>query len=245
MGASPSKKSSSSWLWGIHSVTAALENPERQCHQLLCTRDLLKEMDLLLLKRPQVSQKTLLREELNRLFPDAVHQGVALQVSPLPSLFLNTFFAKRPQAKRLAVLDQITDPHNVGAILRSACAFGFDGVLMTERHSPPLEGVVGKSASGALDRIPLLMTANLAQGLRLLKEEGFWCWGLSEHGDQSLAHLKGQEASLALILGAEGKGLRPLTAQLCDGLLRLPTVPYFPTLNVSAAASVAFYQAAL
>ncbi|EFX83907.1 hypothetical protein DAPPUDRAFT_315299 [Daphnia pulex] len=240
----PPKKSALFWLWGTHSVIAALENTQRECHQLLCTRDALKDVEPFLAKRPKLSPKILPRDELNRLLPQTVHQGVALQVSPLPELFLNTFLARSPAAKRLVILDQITDPQNVGAILRSACAFGFDGVLMTERHSPPLEGVVGKSASGALEKIPLLMTANVAQGLRLLKTEGFWCWGLSEEGTLPLSQLP-CEGSLALVLGAEGKGLRPLTAQLCDGLVRLPTSPDFPTLNVAAAAAVAFYQVVL
>lgn len=230
------------WLWGMHPVTAALQNKQRTCHVLMGTREALQSCATLLENRPKLTLKTVSRDELDRsLPPQALHQGIAVQVSPLPTLFLDAFLRETPHAKRLVVLDQITDPHNLGAILRSACAFQMEGVLLTLRHSPPLEGVVAKSASGALDRIPLLWTTNLAHGLQILKKTGFWCIGLTETGPTALSQAPQMER-LALVLGAEGRGLRPLTAERCDLLVHLPTNPDFPTLNVSAAAAVAFYH---
>jgi len=227
------------WLWGYHAVRAALENPVRPRHQLVATADALQTLGEILQHFPKLDVRQVKREDLDTLLPpQAVHQGVALGVYPLPPLFLDSFLAQRLPVRRLVVVDQITDPHNLGAILRSACAFGVDAVLLTPRHTPVLEGVVAKSASGALDKIPLCWMPNLAQGLRILKKEGFWCVGLCERGDLPAPHLPQMER-LALVLGAEGRGLRPLTESLCDFRLRLPTSPHFPTLNVSTAAAVA------
>lgn len=235
------KESGGLWLWGLHPVRAALENKKRACHQLLGTADALKEVTPLLEARPRLVVKPSPREALDRLLPpQALHQGIAVQVSPLPSLFLSDFLAQRRDARRIVLLDQVTDPHNLGAILRSACAFEMDALVLTLRHSPPLEGVVAKSASGALDKIPLLLTSNLAHGLRILKAENFWCVGLAEEGRTPLSAVPSLDR-MALVLGAEGRGLRPLTARLCDVLAHVPTNPHFPTLNVSSAAAVAFY----
>jgi 23S rRNA (guanosine2251-2'-O)-methyltransferase len=229
------------WLWGVHPVHAALQNKNRVCHQLCGTKEALESCAPFLAQRPKLAVKTVSRDALAALLsPHALHQGLALQVSPLPTLFLDDFLARRPEVRRLVVLDQVTDPHNLGAIIRSACAFGMQAVVLTPRHSPPLEGVVAKSASGALEHLPILMTPNLAQGLRLLKEKGFWCAGLAEEGRGKMAELAALP-HLALVMGSEGAGLRALTEKLCDLLVSLPTAPHFPTLNVSAAAAVAFY----
>jgi 23S rRNA (guanosine2251-2'-O)-methyltransferase len=183
------------------------------------------------------------RDGLERLLPGAVHQGVALRVEPLPEPDLETLcdeLAARPAATVL-LLDQVTDPHNVGAILRSAAAFEADAVLLTERNAAPESGVLAKAASGALDLVPLVRVTNLARAIEALKAAGFWCIGLAEEATQTLAEadLSGR---VALALGAEGEGLRRLTRERCDLLVRLPTGDAMPSLNVSNAAAVALYE---
>lgn len=244
-GTPPSRKPPTKglWLWGKHSVCAALENPQRTCFSVICTTDLLPFVNPLLEGRAKPPTLEILRnQEIEERLPlGAIHQGIALTVQPLEPLWIQEFLAQKPDAQRIVVLDQITDPQNFGALLRSACAFGMDAVLTLERNSPPLSGVVAKSASGALDKIPVVLTANLAQGLDLLKRAGFWCVGLTENGDIPLDQLD-LNCKLAIVMGAEGKGLRRLTEELCDLRVALPTSPLFPTLNVSAAGAVVFYR---
>ncbi len=228
------------WLWGVHSVCAALQNPQRICLKLLCTQDAVPKVKPFL--NPQIPSRVVPRFEIDRLLPPGiVHQGMALFVHPLLGLEISDFLRDKGDIRRLVVLDQITDPRNFGAILRSAYAFGIEGVIHVERHSPPLEGVVAKSASGALEKLPLLSVSNLAQGIRLLKTCGFWCVGLSEKGQTRLPDLS-LNGKIAWVFGAEGKGLRRLTTELCDVLVSLPTNPLFPTLNVSSAVAVTLYH---
>jgi 23S rRNA (guanosine2251-2'-O)-methyltransferase len=180
------------------------------------------------------------RALLDSLLPGTVHQGIALDAAPLPETHLNDLLAKQPRL--LVVLDQVTDPHNVGAILRSAAAFGAEGVILTERHAPGMTGTLAKTASGALEHVPLVPVVNLARALEQLREAGFWCIGLAEEGEKSLgAHdLSG---ATALVLGAEGDGLRRLTRERCDALAKLPTQGAIGSLNVSNAAAIALYEA--
>jgi 23S rRNA (guanosine2251-2'-O)-methyltransferase len=164
----------------------------------------------------------------------AVHQGLAALVEPLEDLPAET-------PAHILVLDQVTDPQNVGAILRSAAAFGAAGLVLTERHAAPESGVLAKAASGALDVLPILRVVNLARSIETLKRAGFWCLGLAAEGQSTLAEAK-PTGRVALVLGAEGTGLRRLTREHCDQLVRLPTRGPIDQLNVSSAAAVALYE---
>jgi 23S rRNA (guanosine2251-2'-O)-methyltransferase len=187
------------------------------------------------------------RAGFERLLPQgAVHQGWALEVEPLENADLEDLLRAvevRQGRATVLVLDQVTDPHNVGAILRSAAAFGASGVIVAEHGAPPSTGVLAKAASGALDFLPMVRAVNLARALERLKEAGFWCCGLDESAPAALASLDlGQR--VVLVLGSEGGGLRRLLRERCDYLARLPTRPELPSLNVSNAAAVALYELA-
>jgi 23S rRNA (guanosine2251-2'-O)-methyltransferase len=239
------------WLFGVHPVEAALRNARRRPHRLLHTAEAAAGHGALLQlakARPQGAPRLepVDREVLARLLPPgAVHQGLALLAEPLPAVDIYEVcdgLAEAAQAA-LLVLDQVTDPHNVGAILRSAAAFGALAVICTERHAAAETGVLAKAASGALDLVPLVAVTNLARALETLKEAGVWCLGLAAEAEQSLAaaDLTGKTA---IVLGAEGTGLRRLTRERCDLLVRLPTAGPIAHLNVSNAAAVALYELA-
>jgi len=227
------------WLWGIHACRAALKNSKRKCLRLVMTeptsRDLSLSKETLSLKVERLDAMS-----LSHLLPEgAVHQGIAMEVAPLPEPSLTDLYEKKSGV--LVVLDQVTDPHNVGAILRTAKALGALGVVMTERNAPPLSGVLAKAASGALDLLPLWKVTNLARTLEDLKAKGFWTVGLDEHASRPLSKIE-LPGKIALIMGAEGEGLRRLTQEKCDYLVKLPTHPEFPTLNVSVAMALALYE---
>ena len=240
-----SAASSGVWLYGRHAVHAALENPERRCRRLLLATPSSRSDDsaaALSLPRGLVSEHAS-RDAIEALLPpDAVHQGVALLVAPLPRRDLGETCSP-PSGGPVVVLDQVTDPRNVGAVLRSAAAFGARAVLLQQRHAPDESGALAKAASGALERVPLLRETNLARALDSLKEIGYWCVGLDAGGQQTLAALD-LDRPTALVLGAEGAGLRRLTAERCDQLARLPIDERTESLNVSAAAAVALYELA-
>jgi len=184
------------------------------------------------------------RDSLDRVLPlGAVHQGLAAEVAPLPPVVLADLIARAPARAVLLVLDQVTDPHNVGAVLRSAAAFGALAVVVPERNAPPETGVLVKAASGALEHVPLVRVTNLARALTDLKQGGFWCVGLAADSMQALAEsdLSGR---IAFVLGSEGAGMRRLTRDGCDSVARLPTSGPIAQLNVSNAAAVALYEAA-
>ena len=226
-------------LYGWHSVTAALANPARRVRKLLATENAarrLVEEKVKTAPPPEIVRPDAIAA---RLPADAVHQGLYLEADPLPS----------PPIEELAtdsvvlVLDQITDPHNVGAIFRSAAAFAVTAIVTTARHSPEATGVLAKAASGALEHVPFVTVQNLARGLAALKERGFLVIGLDSTGDDDLAALP-LRRPLALVLGAEGKGLRQLTRETCDHVARLALPGAIQSLNVSNAAAVALYVAA-
>lgn len=230
-------------MFGHHAVAAALANPRRRIHQIVATAEAaaaIRRGDRTDLPAIEAAE----REALDRLLGrDAVHQGLAARVSPLPDVDIYEIcdLARSREKASLVVLDQVTDPHNVGAILRSAAAFGAIGVLLTERHAAPESGTLAKAASGALEHVPLVRVTNLARAMEELKEAGFWCLGLAAEGRQTLAELK-PGGRIALCLGAEGSGLRRLTRDHCDALVRLPTSGPIGHLNVSNAAAISLYE---
>lgn len=181
--------------------------------------------------------------DLGRLVPhDAPHQGVVIEVEPLEGAWLDEIITDAPEGAVLLVLDQVTDPHNVGAILRSAAAFGAIGIVTQDRHSPPEGGVLAKAASGALERVPWVRVVNLARALEEIGEAGFWRIGLAGDAETDLKDALGSPR-IALVLGAEGAGLRPNTREHCDAIARLPISDAMESLNVSNAAAVALYAA--
>jgi 23S rRNA (guanosine2251-2'-O)-methyltransferase len=227
-------------LYGVHAVEAALANPKRETVRLLATENAAHRLAPVIAKR-KVTVTPALPRDLDRLLgPDAVHQGVALEVEPLPPVALDDV----DPGGILLVLDQVTDPQNVGAALRSAAAFGASALVLTERNSPPLSGVLAKAASGALDIVPVVLVKNLAQALAALGERGVLRVGLAEEADGALEEAQ-LTRPLALVLGAEGKGLRQLTREHCDLLCRISTRNAFASLNVSNAASVALHWTSL
>jgi 23S rRNA (guanosine2251-2'-O)-methyltransferase len=225
-------------LYGMHTVTAALQNPNREIRKLLATEHAARRLTddgVPLRVEPEIVRPHAIAE---RLSPDAVHQGLYLEAGPLPAPPIEEIEPKGV----VLVLDQITDPHNVGAIFRSAAAFAASAIVTTARHSPEATGVLAKSASGALDLVPLITVQNLARGLAALKERGFFVVGLDSSGDGDLAEIP-LKAPLALVLGAEGKGLRQLTRDLCDHVARLDLPGAIKSLNVSNAAALSLYVA--
>jgi 23S rRNA (guanosine2251-2'-O)-methyltransferase len=226
-------------MYGWHTVTAALRNPKRRLRKLLTTENAarkLTEEGIRSSLAPEIVRPSAIAE---RLAPDAVHQGLYLETEPLPSPAVEDLAARGV----VLVLDQITDPHNVGAIFRSAAAFGAAAIVTTARHSPDATGALAKAASGALELVPLVNVQNLARGLEALKHSGFLIVGLDSDGDSDLAALP-LRAPLALVLGAEGKGLRQLTKATCDHVARIDLPGEITSLNVSNAAAVSLYIAA-
>jgi 23S rRNA (guanosine2251-2'-O)-methyltransferase len=222
-------------IYGWHSALAALGNPRRRVRQLLVTRNVrqrLAETGLPLDLPEPVEPRA-----LDRLTgPDAVHQGIVVLCDPLPEASLDLCAA----ADILVVLDQVTDPHNVGAVLRSAAAFGASALVTTARHAPADSPVLAKAASGALEHVAFVRVPNLARALAEIGEMGFLRVGLGSACEDAIEALPDAE-KIALVLGAEGKGLRRLTAEHCDRLVRLPTHGPVASLNVSNAAAVALY----
>ncbi len=225
-------------LYGWHPVTAALQNPARRVRKLLTTENAARR--LADEKIPTSPSPEIVRPDAiaARLPPDAVHQGLYAETDPLPSPAIEELAA----GGVVLVLDQITDPHNVGAIFRSAAAFAATAIVTTARHSPEATGVLAKAASGALEHVPLVTVQNLARALAALKARGFLVIGLDSSGDEDLDGLTLRQP-LALVLGAEGKGLRQLTKETCDHVARLDLPGAIQSLNVSNAAAVALYVA--
>lgn len=225
-------------LFGFHAVEAALANHRRPVFAIQATENAAHKLAPLMAKRG-LSPERVLPKALDRILgPDTVHQGVLLEAGPLDSLTLDDL----DLSGTLLVLDQVTDPHNVGAALRSAAAFGAKGLVMTQRHSPPLGGVLAKSASGALDLVPIVQVRNLAEGLAELGDRGVRRLGLAEEAEQALEDVPLTQP-LALVLGAEGRGLRQLTRERCDVLCRISTASALASLNVSNAAAIALHWA--
>ncbi|MEL6238447.1 MAG: 23S rRNA (guanosine(2251)-2'-O)-methyltransferase RlmB [Pseudomonadota bacterium] len=228
-------------LWGRHPVEAALKNPGRQHRKLWATREGIGSLDGEL--PPDFPVEYADVQDLARLVAkDAPHQGLVLECEPLDDTFLDEV-AQGDPARPIVFLDQVTDPHNVGAILRSAAAFGAAAIVTQDRHAPPEGGVLAKSASGALETVPWVRVVNLARALDELAQAGYWRIGLAGEADATLAETL-STGPVALVLGAEGEGLRHNIAQHCDALARLPITSAIESLNVSNAAAIALYAVA-
>jgi 23S rRNA (guanosine2251-2'-O)-methyltransferase len=228
-------------LWGRHAVEAALKNPHRAHHKLWATREGIDSLDGELPANFPVEYAQ--AADLARLVArDAPHQGLVLECAPLPDLYLGDVLEGDP-ARPVVVLDQVTDPHNVGAILRSAAAFNACAIVTQDRHAPPESGVVAKSASGALELVPWVRVVNLARALEEIAEAGYWRIGLAGEAQSTLAEAL-PAGPVALVLGAEGDGMRHNITAHCDALARLPISEAMESLNVSNAAAIALYAVA-
>jgi 23S rRNA (guanosine2251-2'-O)-methyltransferase len=229
-------------FWGRHAVLAAIENPERQIIKLWGTREALGQLELPPSLPVIYSDVT----DLARFVPrDAPHQGIVAEVSPLEDIWLADVLDQNEDDPRpILILDQVTDPHNVGAIFRSAAAFDAIAVVTQDRHSPPESGVLAKSASGALEVIPWVRVVNLARALEEIAEHQYWRIGLSGHAKMTLSEALAPRRN-ALVLGAEGEGMRHNIEEHCDQIAKLPISHRMESLNVSNAAAVALYAAAM
>lgn len=226
-------------LYGWHTVTMALANPVRQIRKLTLTENAAKRLTEENIET-RIAPEIVRPEEIDRLLsPDAVHQGLLAEADPLPSPDIESL----KQDGMVLVLDQITDPHNVGAILRSAAAFAVKAIVTTGRHSPEATGVLAKAASGALELVPIITVPNLARALITLNDIGFQTVGLDSEGSEDLGNVALREP-LALVLGAEGKGLRRLTRETCSVVARLDMPGEIKSLNVSNAAVLSLYVGA-
>jgi 23S rRNA (guanosine2251-2'-O)-methyltransferase len=231
-------------FWGRHAVSAALANPERIVRRVWGTREALAAFGGFPSDLPVTFAEV---TDLGRLVPqDAPHQGIVIEVDPLPDIWLGDLLEEAANAgpnRPLLVLDQVTDPHNVGAVLRSAAAFDAIGLITQDRHAPPESGALARAASGALETVPWVRVVNLARALDEIGEAGFWRIGLTGHTERTLAQAIGT-ARVALVLGAEGEGMRQNTEAHCDELAKLPISPKVESLNVSNAAAIALYAVA-
>jgi 23S rRNA (guanosine2251-2'-O)-methyltransferase len=222
-------------------VAAAIRNPRRKNRRLLVTEDAEKSLRAALNRPWRLPPERIERQRFGTfLTEDAVHQGVALLVEPLEPVALEDAIAASDGP--VLLLDQVTDPRNVGAILRSAAAFGAACVVLQDRHAPPETGALARAASGALDIVPVVREVNLSRAIASLQKSGFWVMGLAGDASRTLAEARPRDRRVALVLGAEDTGLRRLQRETCDELVRLPITPAMESLNVAAAAAVALYE---
>lgn len=228
-------------LWGRHAVEAALMNPRRQFRKLWATREGIESLDGEL--PPDFPVEYAEVTDLARLVAkDAPHQGLVLECEPLADMHLADVLDGDP-TRPIVVLDQVTDPHNVGALLRSAAAFNAAAIVTQDRHAPPEGGVIGKSASGALEVVPWVRVVNLSRALEDMAEAGYWRLGFTGEAEATLAEAL-PAGPVALVLGAEGEGMRHNVAQHCDALCKLPISNAMESLNVSNAGAIALYAVA-
>lgn len=229
------------YFWGKHAVEAALANPARSVTKIWATREALSGIDVPAGLKVEIAAVTDLARHVPR---DAPHQGLIAEVEPLAEIALTDLLADAPGDGPLVLLDQVTDPHNVGAIMRSAVAFGAYAMITQDRHAPPESGALAKAASGALELLPWCRVVNLSRALEEIADFGYWRIGLSGDTDMTLDEALGAKR-VALVFGAEGAGLRQNTASHCDAMARLPISETIESLNVSNAAAVALYAASV
>ena len=224
------------WLWGVHAVQAALANPRRTVKRLLATPNAARRLGL---DRPEVISA----RDIDKLLPSgAVHQGVAVQTMALATVGLDELIDQKPRC--VAVLDQISDPHNLGAVWRSAAAFGVEAIILQTRHSPPITGLVAKSAAGAVETVSECRVVNIARALDALGSSDYVAVGMAGEAEAALGDVLPNKGHLALVFGAEGSGLRPAVAKACTWLAKIPMSEQMESLNISNAAAIAFYEAA-
>ena len=229
------------WVYGLHAVQAAIANPRRKLHRAVLTTRAAETIGEKLLAGVRVEPADM--DAISRLLPaGAVHQGAALECDPLPATDLDAVLDTPQPGRRLVlVLDQLSDPHNVGAILRTAAAFGVTAVVVQDRHAPPQSGALAKAASGALDIIPYVEVVNITRALDQLADRGFWRIALAADGGQSLAEAV-PTGDVALVLGSEGTGIRRLVREHCEAGAFIAIDSQMESLNVSNAAAIALYE---
>ncbi|ALC11896.1 23S rRNA (guanosine(2251)-2'-O)-methyltransferase RlmB [Sphingopyxis sp. 113P3] len=239
----PSPKGQGIRFWGRHAVLAALGNPERRVKRIWGTREAIGQLDLPSALPVSYADVTDLARLVAR---DAPHQGLVVEVDPLDSPYLGDILQEESDAgsrRPIVVLDQVTDPHNIGAVLRSAAAFDAAAIVTQDRHSPPESGVIARAASGALETVPWVRVVNLSRALEEIAEAQYWRIGLTGNTETTLGEtLDGSK--VALVLGSEGDGMRHNVMEHCDVLARLPISPRMESLNISNAAAIALYAVA-
>jgi 23S rRNA (guanosine2251-2'-O)-methyltransferase len=229
------------WIYGIHASIAALRNPDRHINTILTTKH---SSDFVAnLKNPNLPPHQIIdRNQLDAMLPpDSVHQGIAIQCDPLPSLHLEDVISNQTENSTLIVLDQANDPRNIGSVLRSAAAFNATAVVVPDRGTPEISGSMAKAAAGAIEQIPIVRVKNLARSLKIIKKEGYWCVGLDGRATQTLAEVK-LSGKIVIVMGAEGRGLRQLTSENCDYLAKIPISGQIESLNLSIATSIVLYE---
>lgn len=225
------------WIWGTHSAMAALQNSRRKIHRILITRN---NAGQILDERLHAVMQELPPNRISEVLPDsAVHQGMAVAASPLQQPTLSEILAQGTGP--FLMLDQVTDPRNIGAIFRSAAAFGAKAIIAQDRHFPPLTGVLAKSAVGAVEMVPLVSVTNLSRALEDCAKAGFVSIGLAGDTDLAISDIDDNRPKV-IVLGAEGKGIRPNVRKHCDLTARIPMDQAMESLNVSVAASIALYE---
>lgn len=230
------------WVYGRHSAVAAIQNPKRKIHNIMVTANAQRQLAEILPPNVEVVNDRKITHEIAN--QDAVHQGVAVLVEAFDygDNYLAKMVKKLGKKEVVIMLDQVTDPHNVGAIMRSASAFGAAALITTFRNSPAESGVLAKSASGALEYVPYVRIRNLSDSIATLKAAGFWIVGLDGEAEENIAKL-GEYEKLAIVMGAEGKGMRQKTRDYCDLTVKIPITSLQESLNVSNAAAIALYEA--
>lgn len=246
---SPPKQRLKVDLYGIHAVYEAWVNPKRHIHSLYITENALANFDKALktahdrgLKRP--APEIINKEQLDASTPmGSVHQGIGLNCQALAEIDINDIIRAEEIKEHsvIIILDQVTDPHNVGAIIRSSCAFGAGGMILQKKHAPELMGVLAKTACGGVEHLPIAYETNLTRSIETLQEAGYVALGLAEEGTNNLSEMSAQHSKIVLVLGAEGDGLRRLVREQCNILVALPTAGAISSLNVSNAAAVALF----
>jgi 23S rRNA (guanosine2251-2'-O)-methyltransferase len=230
------------WIYGKHASLAAMKNPKRVISRILVNRN--AQNDIAIPENLQHKTQLVDNKMIESLLPaGSVHQGIAVQSAPLPETSLEDFCSIEKAHSVVVLLDQVTDPHNVGAVLRSAAAFGADAVITTTHNAPQETGTLAKSASGTLELVPLIRVTNLASAIDMLKTSGYWVLGLDGYAETTLNKVT-PYAKTALILGSEEKGMRRLTREHCDILVKLPISDAVESLNVSNAAAISLYALA-